>query len=202
MILWGINAVATNIHFLHAVREAKKKGAMVWLVETYKTPTSAMADRTFIVRPGSDGALALGLMHLLVREGLIDQEFLKASVQGFEEFKEKILPDFPPEKVSTLTGLSVEDLQFMARAYGRAKAPFIRVGAGLSRYGNGAMNVRSIVCLPSLVGAHRKKGGGCFCRNRHSRCLCDERNYAGRFYGPSDPHHQHEPARGGFEPPR
>jgi anaerobic selenocysteine-containing dehydrogenase len=162
IILWGINAVATNIHFLHAVREAKKKGAMVWLIETYETPTSAMADRTFVVRPGSDGALALGLMHLLVQEGLIDREFLKASVQGFEEFKEKILSDFPPGKVSTLTGLPVEDLQFMARTYGRAKAPFIRVGAGLSRYGNGAMNVRSIVCLPSLVGAHRKKGGGCF----------------------------------------
>jgi anaerobic selenocysteine-containing dehydrogenase len=162
VILWGINAVATNIHFLHAVREAKKKGTMVWLVETYKTPTSAMADRTFIVRPGSDGALALGLMHLLVREGLIDQEFLKASVQGFEEFKEKILLDFPPEKVSTLTGLSVEDLQFMARQYGRANAPFIRVGAGLSRYGNGAMSVRTIICLPALVGAHKKRGGGAF----------------------------------------
>lgn len=162
VILWGINAVATNIHFLHGVREAKKNGAVVWLVETYETHTSAVADQTFLVRPGSDGALALGLMHLLVREGLVDQDFLAGHVQGFEPLKNEILPDFPPEKVSSLTGLPQESLDSMAKAYGRAKAPFIRVGAGLSRYGNGAMSTRTIVCLPALVGAYRKKGGGCF----------------------------------------
>ena len=162
IILWGINAVATNIHFLHGVREAKKKGAAVWLIETYATRTSALADRIFLVRPGSDGALALGWMHLLVRENLVDQGFLSSFVQGFEELKTQILPAFPPERVSGLTGLSTEDLQFMARAFGKARAPFIRVGSGLSRYGNGAMNVRSIVCLPALVGAWKKKGGGCF----------------------------------------
>lgn len=162
IILWGINAVATNIHFLHGVREAKKKGAAVWLMETYATRTSALADQTFLVRPGSDGALALGWMHLLLRENLVDQEFLSSSVQGFEELKTQILSAFPPERVSGLTGLSPEDLKFMARTFGKARAPFIRVGAGLSRYGNGAMNVRSIVCLPALVGAWKKKGGGCF----------------------------------------
>jgi len=162
VILWGINAVATNIHFLHGVRKAKKKGATIWLIDTYETLTSSVADQIYLVRPGSDGALALGLMHLLVRENLLDHEFLAPSVQGFEELREKILPDFPPEKVSSLTGLSAETLEFMAGAYGKARAPFIRVGAGLSRYGNGAMSVRCIVCLPALVGAHRKKGGGCF----------------------------------------
>ena len=162
IILWGINAVATNIHFLHGVREAKKKGAAVWLIETYATRTSALADRTFLVRPGSDGALALGWMHLLFRENLVDQEFLSSFVQGFEELRNQILPAFPPERVSGLTGLSLEDLTWMARAFGKARAPFIRVGAGLSRYGNGAMNVRSIVCLPALIGAWEKKGGGCF----------------------------------------
>jgi len=162
VILWGINAVATNIHQLHAVREAKKKEAQVWLVDTYETPTARIADRTFIVRPASDGALALGIMHVLARENLLDHDFLSTSVQGFEELRNKTLPDFPPERVSRLTGLSTETLEFMARAFGKARAPFIRLGAGLSRYGNGAMNVRSIVCLPALVGAHRKKGGGCF----------------------------------------
>ena len=162
IILWGINAVATNIHFLHGVREAKKKGAAVWLIETHVTRTSALADRIFLIRPGSDGALALGWMHLLSRENLVDQEFLSSFVQGFEELKNQILPDFPPERVSGLTGLAPEDLQFMARAFGKARAPFIRVGAGLSRYGNGAMNVRSIVCLPALIGAWQRKGGGCF----------------------------------------
>ncbi|MGB7572490.1 MAG: molybdopterin oxidoreductase family protein [Thermodesulfobacteriota bacterium] len=162
VILWGINARATNIHFLHGVNRAKQKGATIWLMDTYRTVTSSMADQTYIVRPGSDGSLALGLMHLLVRQNLIDNDFVTAHVQGFEELKEKILPDFPPEKVSLLTGLSSETIEAMAYAYGTAKSPFIRLGSGLSRYGNGAMAIRTIVCLPALVGAYGKKGGGCF----------------------------------------
>jgi anaerobic selenocysteine-containing dehydrogenase len=98
IILWGINAVATNIHFLHTVREAKKKGAKVWLIETYETPTSVMADHTFLVKPASDGALALGLIHLLVREGPVDQEFLKASVQGSKNSRRKFSPIFHRRK--------------------------------------------------------------------------------------------------------
>jgi len=161
VILWGINAVATNIHFLHGVNRAKQKGATVWLIDTYQTVTSSVAHQTYIVRPGSDGALALGLMHLLVRDDLIDHRFLTSHVQGFEELREKILPDFPPEKVSLLTGLPAESIRATARAYGRAKNPFIRLGSGLSRYGNGAMAVRTIACLPAFVGAYGKRGGGC-----------------------------------------
>jgi anaerobic selenocysteine-containing dehydrogenase len=162
VILWGINAVATNIHFLHGVKKAKQNGATIWLIDTYQTLTSSAVDQIYIVRPGSDGSLALGLMHLLVRDDLIDHDFLAAHVQGFKELKERILPDFPPEKVSLLTGLSKETLEFMAKTYGMAKNPFIRLGAGLSRYGNGAMAIRTIVCLPALVGAYGKRGGGCF----------------------------------------
>ena len=162
VILWGINAVATNTHFLHGVKKAKQNGATIWLIDTYQTLTSSAVDQIYIVRPGSDGSLALGLMHLLVRDDLIDHDFLAAHVQGFKELKEKIFPDFPPEKVSLLTGLSKETLEFMAKTYGMAKNPFIRLGAGLSRYGNGAMAIRTIVCLPALVGAYGKRGGGCF----------------------------------------
>jgi anaerobic selenocysteine-containing dehydrogenase len=161
VILWGINAVATNIHFLHGVNRAKQKGVTIWLIDTYQTITSSVASQTYVVRPGSDGCLALGLMHLLVRDDLIDHHFLTSYVQGFEELKEKILPDFSPEKVSLLTGLSPETIKTMAHAYGRAKNPFIRLGSGLSRYGNGAMAIRTIACLPAFVGAYGKKGGGC-----------------------------------------
>jgi anaerobic selenocysteine-containing dehydrogenase len=161
VILWGINAVATNIHFLHGVKKAKQKGATIWLIDTYQTVTSSVVDQTYIVRPGSDGSLALGLMHLLVRDNLIDHDFLAARVQGFEELKEKILPDFPPERVSSHTGLSKKDLEYMAKTYGIARKPFIRLGSGLSRYANGAMTIRSIVCLPTLVGAYGKRGAGC-----------------------------------------
>ncbi|MGQ9646185.1 MAG: molybdopterin-dependent oxidoreductase, partial [Thermodesulfobacteriota bacterium] len=161
VILWGINAMATNIHFLHGVKAARRRGAKVWLIETYQNLTSSVVDQTFLVRPGSDGALALGWMHLLVRFDLIDHEFIKAHVQGFGELKERILPDYAPEKVSEMTGLSPETIQSMAKTYGNAKKPFIRLGSGLSRYGNGAMTVRTIVSLPALIGAYGKKGAGC-----------------------------------------
>jgi anaerobic selenocysteine-containing dehydrogenase len=160
ILLWGTNTLATNIHFLHGVREAQKRGAVVWLIETYQTPTADLADRTFLVRPGSDGALALGIMHILVRDGLIDQGFLRDHVQGFDEFKAAILPGYTPQHVSNITGLDVALLEELAVAYGKAKAPFIRLGSGLSRYGNGAMTVRTVTCLPALVGAWGKPGGG------------------------------------------
>jgi len=162
VILWGANIVATNIHFLHAVKKAQKNGAKVWLIDTYKTATAAIADETFLVRPGSDGALALGLMHLLERNGMIDKPFLDQHVQGFQELKKQILPDYPPQKVSDLTGLPIAILERMASTLGQAREPYIRLGSGLTRYGNGAMTARSIIALPALIGAYGKAGGGCF----------------------------------------
>lgn len=160
VILWGINALVTNIHFLHGVREAKKRGAAVWLIDNYETPTAQLADRVFLTRPGSDGALALGLMHILARDGLVDKAFVDSFVQGYPELEGSVLPDYPPEAVSRITGLTAETVEEMARSYARARAPFIRLGSGLSRYGNGAMAVRTIACLPALVGAWAKPGGG------------------------------------------
>jgi len=160
IILWGTNALATNIHLLHNVREAKKRGASVWLVDTYENPTAQIVDKVVLVRPGSDGALALGIMHILVREGRIDQAFMDRYVQGFEQFQKEVLPDYPPDKVSQITGIEVSLLEEMAVRYGNARAPFISLGSGLCRYSNGAMTVRTITCLPALVGAWSKPGGG------------------------------------------
>ena len=162
LILWGINAAATSIHFMHAVQQVKKNGGEVWLIDTYLTPTAGSADRTFLVRPGSDGALALGIMHILARDGRTDDSFLTEQVLGFPELKREVLPDFTPAETSRLTGLAVEQIELIARAYGAARAPFIRLGSGLSRYGNGAMTVRCISCLPALVGAYGREGGGLF----------------------------------------
>jgi len=162
LILWGINAAATSIHFLNAVREVKKNGGEVWLIDTYETPTAGAADRTFLVRPGSDGALALGIMHLLARDGLTDAPFIAGQVQGFDELLRDVLPEYTPAECSRLTGLAAETIEAMAKAYGGARAPFIRLGSALSRYGNGAMTVRCICCLPALVGAYGKEGGGLF----------------------------------------
>ncbi|MCF6179998.1 MAG: molybdopterin oxidoreductase family protein [Geopsychrobacter sp.] len=162
IILWGSNAAATNLHFLHLVRQAKKKGAKVWTIDLYPNQTCAVAEKNFLVQPGSDGALSLGLMHILVRDNLCDEKFLATQVVGFKELKAQILPDYNPEKVSRITGLSPQVITKMARDFAAADAPFISIGGGLSRYTNGAMSVRSIVALPALVGAWAKKGGGCF----------------------------------------
>ncbi|MDP4159513.1 MAG: molybdopterin-dependent oxidoreductase [Bacillota bacterium] len=160
ILLWSTNALATNIHLLPKVREAKKRGAALWLVDTYENPTAQLVDKVVLVRPGSDGALALGIMHILVRDSLLNQEFVDMNVQGFEQFKADVLPAYPPDKVSQITGLEVRVLEEMAARYGRAHAPFIVLGSGLSRYGNGAMTVRAITSLPALVGAWAKPGGG------------------------------------------
>jgi anaerobic selenocysteine-containing dehydrogenase len=162
LILWGINAAATSIHFLHAVQQVKKNGGQVWLIDTYQTPTAGAADRTFLVRPGSDGALALGIMHILSRDGLTDDAFIDASVLGYPELQRDVLPEYTPQHTASLTGLTAETIEFMAHSYASARAPFIRLGSALSRYGNGAMTVRCISCLPALVGAYGKEGGGCF----------------------------------------
>jgi anaerobic selenocysteine-containing dehydrogenase len=160
VILWGINAVATNIHFLHGVREAREKGAKVWLIETYKNHTAAVADRVFITRPGSDGALALGMLHVIVREGLVDKTFVNQYVLGYTELCEKILPDYSPEAAGKITGLPAAMIEEMAIAYAKALAPFIRLGSGLTRYANGAITARAITCLPALTGAWLRPGGG------------------------------------------
>lgn len=161
IILWSSDAAATNIHLLHKVKETRKQGAKVWLIDLYRTPTASSADEVFLVKPGSDAALALGLMHLLVRDGLCNQGFLDTQVQGFEDLRERVLPDYPPAKVARITGLSEQTLERMARDFAQARAPFISLGGGLSRYINGALTTRSIVALPALTGAWAR-GGGCF----------------------------------------
>lgn len=160
IILWGTNALATNIHLLYYVREAKKAGAMVWLIETHQSSAAQFADKVILVRPGSDGALALGMMNVLVRRNLVDEEFITRYVQGFEDFSKAGLSAYSPEAVSGITGVDAAVIEEMATLYGQARAPFIVMGSGLSRYGNGAMTVRTITCLPAFVGAWAKVGGG------------------------------------------
>lgn len=160
IILWGIHALATDIHIMHDINIAKKQGAKVWLVDTYETPTAEIADRMITVRPGTDGALALGMLHVIERENLADKKFISQHVQGYGELATTVLPNYSPEIVSEITGIAIGTIEEIARQYATAQAPFIRMGSGLSRYGNGAMTVRTITCLPGVVGAWGKPGGG------------------------------------------
>ena len=100
------------------------------------------------------------MLHVLAKEGLCDRAFLRRHVQGAEALERKILPRYTPEAAADITGIPAEDIRNFARAYGRARAPFIRLGSGQSRYTNGSMTTRLITCLPAFVGAYAKKGGG------------------------------------------
>jgi len=160
VVLWSINAVATSVHFAARAAEAKRRGARIWLVDTYANDSAAMADRVILVRPGSDGALALGMIHVIARDGLADERFLAAETIGWPELKARALADYPPARVAALTGLSPETIEELAHEYARARAPFIRLGGGLTRYGNAAMTVRTLTCLPAVVGAWERRGGG------------------------------------------
>lgn len=162
VILWGINAAATSIHAMRDAQTARRNGAKIWAIDTYRTPTCEAADEAFLVRPGSDGALALAMLHVMEREGLLDREFISAHVLGFGELAANILPECSPDSMAEVCGLAAEVIERLARGYAGARAPFIRLGSGLTRYGNGAMTVRTLGCLPAAVGAWQHTGGGMF----------------------------------------
>ncbi len=171
VVLWGINAVATNIHFVQRVKEARRRGAQVLLLETYENDTARVADRTVLVRPGTDGALALGFMHVLARERLADEAFLAAETEGWPELRERVLAEYAPAAVSAITGVPPATIEDLARLLGRARAPFLRMGGGPSRHANGAMTVRTVAALAAVLGAYHRKGGGCFTSTHTSQAF-------------------------------
>ena len=160
IILWSISMLATDIHFKHDVDIARKNGARIICIDTYATKTAQWADEFICVRPGTDGALALGMLHIIARDGLADEAFIDYYVQGWQELKQEILPRYAPAIVAEITGVEAGKLEGLAHAFAKARAPFIRLGSGQSRYGNGAMTSRLITCLPAVVGAYKKEGGG------------------------------------------
>jgi anaerobic selenocysteine-containing dehydrogenase len=161
VVLWGINAVATNLHFVQRAKEARRRGGRILLIETYENDSAAIADEVVLVRPGSDGALALAIMHVLARDGLADEAFLGREAVGWPALRAQVLADYAPAAVSARVGLSAEAIERLARTLAAARAPFFRLGGGISRYGNGAMTIRSLVALAAVLGAYDRPGGGC-----------------------------------------
>ena len=160
VVLWSLSMLSTDIHFRHDVEIARRNGAKIWCVDTYETKTARYADSFLRVKPGTDGALALGILNVLERDGLTDGAFLRQHVQGWEELRANVLPRYTPEEVSRITETPADALEAFAHAYGRARAPFIRLGSGMSRYANGSMTTRLVTCLPAAVGAYARPGGG------------------------------------------
>jgi len=159
VLLWGINAAYSHINLMTLVKQARAKGARIVCIDPYRTRTARQADEHLMIRSGTDGALALGLMHVLIREGLVDPDYIRRATLGFEALRDHVRA-YPPARVAEITGLSAETIVGLARRYGGTKAAYIRVGIGLSRHENGRMTCRAIACLPALTGAYAHPAGG------------------------------------------
>ncbi|ABK44139.1 molybdopterin oxidoreductase [Magnetococcus marinus MC-1] len=159
VILWGINAVSTHINLMNFVKKARARGARLVVVDPYRNRTAKLADEHLNPRPGTDGALAAAMMHVLLAEGLANRDYL-ARMSDFDGEVEAHLSHKTPEWAAHITGLSAETIRAFARQYGQAAAPYIRMGLGMSRQNNGAVNIHAVSCLPAMVGAWEKPGGG------------------------------------------
>ncbi|MEN9315006.1 MAG: hypothetical protein RIS35_1399 [Pseudomonadota bacterium] len=159
IVIWGGNPVNTQVNVMTHAMAAKKRGARLVVVDPYRTGTAERADLHLPVRPGTDGALACAVMHVLFAEGFADRDYLRRYTDAPDAF-EAHLASRTPQWASGITGLPVETIVDFARTYGRARAPFIRLHHGFSRSRNGAVNMHAVSCLPAVVGAWAKRGGG------------------------------------------
>ncbi len=165
IINWGSNTSVTNMHLWVLMHQARKRGATIITIDPYQSRTAARSDWWLPIRPGTDAALALGLMHVSWREGWQDQDYLDRYCLGGDALRERALNEYPPERVAAITGIDVGDVERLAREYAtsmseRGGPSFIRLNYGLQRHAGGGMAVRTICCLPAVIGAWRYPGGG------------------------------------------
>ncbi len=161
LIAWGTNTAATNIHHHVFLKEALRQGAKHVIINPLKVKGAESADLFLQPRPGSDAALALAMMHVIITEDLYDDEFVQLYTTGFDELKLRV-DAYTPEYVETLTDIRAEDITKLARLYASVKPSFIYVGPGCQRHSNGGMTLRTIACLPALTGAWSDKGSGMY----------------------------------------
>jgi anaerobic selenocysteine-containing dehydrogenase len=159
IIAWGANIHGTNVHLWPFIVEARRKGAKLYVIDPVRTRTAALADWHLRINPGSDLALALGMMHVILRENLHDADYVARHAQGFDELKERVR-GYDPERVAALTGIAKEDIVRLAREYATTRPAAIRLNYGVQRSEHGGKAVRAIVALPALIGSWREVGGG------------------------------------------
>jgi anaerobic selenocysteine-containing dehydrogenase len=159
ILLWGTNTLTSNPHLWPFVLQARERGAPVIAIDPLRTRTAAQCDEWLPIRPGTDAALALGMMHVIFEQRHEDRDFLARYTLGEDALRARAR-EYPPERVARITGLSEAAVVALAERYGRAKAAFIRVNYGLQRHAGGGMAVRTIACLPAVVGHWRRAGGG------------------------------------------
>jgi anaerobic selenocysteine-containing dehydrogenase len=163
IIIWGGNPIASNLHFWMRAQEAKRRGATLIAIDPYRSLTAEKCHQHIALLPGTDAAFALGLMHVLIKEDLIDHDYVAQHTLGFEELKERAL-EWTPERTADTCGVTAREIIDLARLYGstalRGEPVAIRCNYGVQRARGGGMAVRNMSCLPALVGAWRHAAGG------------------------------------------
>lgn len=161
IIIWGHNPASTGPHFMPTLRQAQRNGAYVVVIDPHRTLTARSADQHIQPRPATDGALALGLMHILFRDGLHDEAWLSANTVGWQELRERARA-FPPERVAAITGVPAATIEELAHRYGTTRPAMLKFADGMQRHGNGGQSVRALCCLPAITGQYGIRGGGLF----------------------------------------
>ncbi len=159
ILIWGSNTLTSNMHLWPFIQAARKRGARVIVIDPARTRTAKAADEWIPIRPGTDGALALAMMHVIIGEGLHDADYVAAHTLGFDQLAERVQA-WTPERAASITGVDARRIRDLAREYATAHPVAIRINYGLQRHRGGGMAVRNITCLPALVGAWRERGGG------------------------------------------
>jgi molybdopterin guanine dinucleotide-containing S/N-oxide reductase-like protein len=159
IIAWGANIHGNNVHLWPFIEEARRKGAKVVVIDPYRTRTAKCSDWYLPINPGTDAALALGMMHVIIGENLYDADYVARYTLGFEELKVRAR-EYPPEKVAYWTGISADDIRRLAREYATVRPSVIRVNYGIQRSERGGMAMRAVTMLPCLIGSWKEVGGG------------------------------------------
>jgi anaerobic selenocysteine-containing dehydrogenase len=159
IIAWGANIHGNNIHLWPFIEEARHDGAKLIVIDPYRTRTARAADWFLPINPGTDAALALGLMHIIVREGWHDLDYISRFAEGFDDLQKR-LPEYTPERVAQISGISKDDIERLAREYATTRPAVIRVNYGVQRSQNGGAAMRAICMLPVITGSFKEIGGG------------------------------------------
>ncbi|SFM88497.1 Anaerobic selenocysteine-containing dehydrogenase [Pseudonocardia ammonioxydans] len=159
IVIWACNMISTNLHLWPFVAEAQRRGAKVVVIDPVRHRTAARADWHIPIRPGTDGALAMALIHVITTEGLTDEAYVADHTLGIDELTERAA-DCTPEWAEAETGIPAADIRTLAREYAAGQPSMIRIGVAIERHPGGGSTVRAISCLPGLVGAWRRPGGG------------------------------------------
>jgi anaerobic selenocysteine-containing dehydrogenase len=160
IVAWGADLAATNVHFWAKAELAQKRGVKIVVIDPRRSRTARGADHHLQIRIGTDAALALGIMHILARDNLVDHDFIAAHTLGFERLTAEVLPRFPPARVAAITGLSEAEIEGFAALYGAARRSFVRLGEGMTRLARGGEALRAVALLPGITGAYGRRGGG------------------------------------------